>query len=117
MACFMSHLPKVPDIRSRRPRVGGTRLPALEQVLQDSEPISREITVDGYGEGKRTVQMCTGTAWCCRSGYDPFPIRWVLTRDPKGERPRNPPSFPLIPSRQQNRSSAAHFALGFGSDL
>jgi hypothetical protein len=31
--------------------------------------------------------MCTGTALWYRSGYDPLPIRWVLTRDPLGKRP------------------------------
>ena len=45
-----------------RPRVVGTRLPALEQVLQDSETVWQELTLDWYGEGKRTVQLCTGTA-------------------------------------------------------
>src|SRR5215467_7132832 len=39
-----------------RPRVVGTRLPALEQVLQDSETVWQELTVDWYGEGTRTVQ-------------------------------------------------------------
>jgi hypothetical protein len=31
--------------------------------------------------------MCTGTALWYRYGYDPLPIRWVLTRDPLGKRP------------------------------
>ena len=31
--------------------------------------------------------MCTGTALWYRYGSDPLPIRWVLTRDPKGKRP------------------------------
>jgi len=33
------------------------------------------------------VQICTGTALWYRYGFDPLPIRWVLTRDPKGKRP------------------------------
>jgi hypothetical protein len=70
-----------------RPRVVGQRLPALEQVLQDSETVWQELTLDWYGEGKRTVQMCMGTALWYRYGSDPLPIRWVLTRDPKGKRP------------------------------
>jgi hypothetical protein len=68
-----------------RPRVVGTRLPALQQVLQDSETIWQDLTLGWYGEGKRTVQMCTGTALWYRYGSDPLPIRWVLTRDPKGK--------------------------------
>jgi len=83
-----------------RPRVGGLRLPALEQVLQDPETVWQKLTLDCYGQGERTLEMCTGTALWYRSGYDPLPIRWVLTRDPSGKRPRHPPFFPLIPPRR-----------------
>jgi hypothetical protein len=70
-----------------RPRVVGLRLPALEQVLQDSHTLWQKLTLDWYGEGERTLEMCTGTALWYRYGSDPLPIRWVLTRDPKGKRP------------------------------
>ena len=70
-----------------RPRVVGKRLPALEQVLQDPETVWQQLTLDWYGEGERTVEICTGTALWYRYGSDPLPIRWVLTRDPKGKRP------------------------------
>ena len=70
-----------------RPRVVGLRLPALEQVLQDPETIWQKLTLDWYGEGERTLEMCTGTALWYRYGSDPLPIRWVLTRDPSGKRP------------------------------
>jgi hypothetical protein len=80
-----------PQERSRhtigRPRVVGTRLPALEDVLQDPETVWQTCTLDWYGEGKRTLELCTGTALWYRTGYDPLPIRWVLTRDPKGKHP------------------------------
>jgi DDE superfamily endonuclease len=70
-----------------RPRVVGTRLPALEQVLQDPETVWQKLTLDWYGEGERTLEICTGTALWYRYGYDPLPIRWVLTRDPLGKCP------------------------------
>ena len=70
-----------------RPRVGGLRLPALEQVLQDPETVWQKLTLDWYGEGERTLEICTGTALWYRYGSDPLPIRWVLTRDPSGKRP------------------------------
>jgi hypothetical protein len=80
-----------PPERSRhtigRPRVVGTRLPALETVLQNPETVWQKLTLDWYGEGERTLEVCTGTALWYRSGYDPLPIRWVLTRDPQGKRP------------------------------
>ena len=70
-----------------RPRVVGQRLPALEQVLQDPATVWQKLTLDWYGEGERTLEFCTGTALWYRYGYDPLPIRWVLTRDPAGKRP------------------------------
>jgi hypothetical protein len=70
-----------------RPRVGGLRLPALEQVLEDPETIWQKLTLDWYGQGERTLEICSGTALWYRYGADPLPIRWVLTRDPLGKRP------------------------------
>ena len=70
-----------------RPRVGGLRLPALQQVLEDPQTLWQKCTLDWYGEGERTVEICTGTALWYRYGSDPLPIRWVLTRDPEGKRP------------------------------
>ena len=81
-----------------RPRVVGTRLPALEQVLQDSETVWQKLTLDWYGEGERTLEICTGTALWDRYGYDPLPIRWVLTRDPLGKRPPKA-IFPTDPAQ------------------
>ena len=70
-----------------RPRVVGKRLPALEKVLQDPQTRWQKLTLDWYGQGERTLEICTGTALWYRYGYDPLPIRWVLTRDPSGKRP------------------------------
>jgi hypothetical protein len=70
-----------------RPRVVGQRLPALEQVLQDPETVWQKRTLDWYGQGERTLEICTGTALWYRYGSDPLPLRWVLTRDPEGKRP------------------------------
>jgi DDE superfamily endonuclease len=70
-----------------RPRVVGQHLPALETVLQNPETAWQKLTLDWYGQGKRTLEICTGTALWYRSGSDPLPIRWVLTRDPAGKRP------------------------------
>lgn len=70
-----------------RPRVVGKRLPALQQVLQNPDTIWQKCTLDWYGEGERTLEICSGTALWYRYGSDPLPIRWVLTRDPAGKRP------------------------------
>ncbi len=70
-----------------RPRVVGQRLASLEHVLQDRETLWQKLTLDWYGQGERTMEICTATALWYRSGSDPLPIRWVLTRDPSGKRP------------------------------
>ncbi|HVB24513.1 MAG TPA: transposase [Ktedonobacteraceae bacterium] len=70
-----------------RPRVVGKRLPALEKVLQDPQTRWQKLTLDWYGQGKRTLEICTNTALWYRYGCDPLPIRWVLTRDPAGKHP------------------------------
>jgi hypothetical protein len=70
-----------------RPRVVGQRLPSLEQVLQDGQTVWQKLSLDWYSQGERTVEICTGTALWYRSGCDPLPIRWVLTRDPEGKHP------------------------------
>ncbi len=69
-----------------RPRVVGARLPSLEQVLHTPETNWQSLTFDWYGEGKRQLEISTGTALWYRSGLAPLSIRWVLTRDPEGSR-------------------------------
>jgi hypothetical protein len=88
-----------------RPRVVGQRLPALDEVLDDPKTAWQQLTLDWYGQGERILEICTGTALWYRTGFAPLPIRWVLTRDPAGKRPRHPPSFPLISPRRLHRSS------------
>jgi hypothetical protein len=70
-----------------RPPVVGPRLPSIAHVLQDPQTVWQRLTLDWYGEGKRAVELCTGTACWYRFGSTPLPIRWVLTRDPAGKRP------------------------------
>src|SRR5207245_9366432 len=45
-----------------RPRVVGNRLPALAPVLQDPETVWQKLTLDWYGEGAPTQEMCTDTS-------------------------------------------------------
>jgi hypothetical protein len=70
-----------------RPRVVGPRLPSLDHVLHDPHTTWERLTLEWYGEGQRTLELCSGTAWWYRFGSTPLPIRWVLTRDPAGKRP------------------------------
>jgi DDE superfamily endonuclease len=77
---------RAPHTRGR-PRVVGPRLPAREQILHDPQTVWQRLTREWYGEGQRTLELCSGTAWWYRFGSTPLPIRWVLTRDPAGKRP------------------------------
>jgi hypothetical protein len=100
-----------------RPRVVGPRLPSLQHVLHDPATRWDRLTVDWYGEGPRTVELCTGTACWYRFGSTPLPIRWVLTRDPAGKRPPK-----ALFSTDQTQSADeivcdAHEALESGNHL
>jgi DDE superfamily endonuclease len=100
-----------------RPRIVGARLPSLEYILQDPQTVWQRLTLDWYGEGKRTLELCTGTACWYRFGSTPLPIRWVLTRDPTGKRPPKA----LFSTDQAQPAEAivrdAHEALEFGGDI
>jgi hypothetical protein len=77
----------------------------------------QKLTLDWYGEGERTLEVCTGTALWYRSGFDPLPIRWVLTRDPSGKRPPKA-IFSTDPTQTAEQIvTDAHEALESGSDL
>ncbi len=100
-----------------RPRVVGQRLPSLEQVLQDSETVWQKLTLDWYGEGERTLEICTETALWYRSGSDPLPIQWVLTRDPSGKRPPKALFSTDPPQAAEQLVGDAHEALEPGSGV
>ncbi len=74
MRCSMNPRPTAPSTRMPRPRVVGQRLPSLEQVLQDPETAWQKLTLSWYGQGKRALQICTGTALWYRYGSAPLPI-------------------------------------------
>jgi hypothetical protein len=65
-----------------RPRTKGARLPNLAAVLADGATRWMRLTVPGwYGEGDRTVEVCSATAVWRHAGLPVLPIRWVLVRD------------------------------------
>jgi DDE superfamily endonuclease len=67
-----------------RPRTKGARLPKLADVLTDQGTRWMRVTVPGwYGEGERTVEVCSATAVWRHAGLPVLPIRWVLLRDPR----------------------------------
>jgi hypothetical protein len=85
-ACLYTPPPARQPRQMGRPRLVGQRLPQLDQVLNDPQTIWCKAWVQWYGQGKQQIEWCSGIALWYRGGQAPLPIRWVLTRDLKGER-------------------------------
>ena len=69
-----------------RPRLVGSRLPSLQQILTRRNTVWQRLKVrNWYGEAQRLVEVTSGTAVWYHTGLPPVPIRWVLVRDPKGK--------------------------------
>jgi hypothetical protein len=69
-----------------RPRVKGARLPSLPERLTDPATSWCRVRVDGwYGRSERRLDIASGTALWHHPGMQ-VPIRWVLVRDPEGEK-------------------------------
>jgi hypothetical protein len=53
-------------------------------VRADPKTVWRAVTVRRYEGSERTLEFATETALWSHNGTTPLPIRWVLSRDPKG---------------------------------
>jgi hypothetical protein len=77
--------PRRPGTRGR-PRIKGARLPSLAERLTDPATPWRRTKVDHwYGRSERRLDIASGTALWHHPGMR-VPIRWVLVRDPEGEK-------------------------------
>jgi len=70
-----------------RPAVVGVRLPTLAQVVLFPTTQWQRSQLLWYGGTTAVVDWVTGSALWYSTGTTPLPIRWVLVRDPTGERP------------------------------
>ena len=69
-----------------RPRLVGTRLPSLLQVVTNPNTVWQRLKfLNWYRETNRLIEITSGTAVWYHGGLPPLPIRWVLVRDPKGK--------------------------------
>jgi hypothetical protein len=68
-----------------RPRVAGDRLPDLDVVPADPKTEWSRVAVRWYDGAERDLEVVSGTAVWYHNGFEPLPIRWVLTRDPSGQ--------------------------------
>src|SRR5208283_2879507 len=70
----------------------GKRRPKLSAVLADPTTVWTQITMaDWYGGQTRALEYVSATSVWYSSGLPPASIRWVLVRDPSGE--RDPQAF------------------------
>jgi len=75
-----------------RPAKKGKRRPKLSAVLADPTTVWTQITMaDWYGGQTRALEYVSATSVWYSSGLPPASIRWVLVRDPSGE--RDPQAF------------------------
>jgi hypothetical protein len=69
-----------------RPPVKGARQPSLAERLADPATAWRRVRLDHWhGRSERRLDIATGTALWHHPGMR-VPIRWVLVRDPTGEK-------------------------------
>jgi hypothetical protein len=69
-----------------RPRVKGAALPKLSSVLEDPQTEWQSVKVSWYDGSEQCMQVASGTGVWYRIGLPVLPVRWVLTRDPEGNR-------------------------------
>ena len=70
-----------------RPRLKGKRLPKLSAVLADPATVWTQVTMaEWYGGQRCVLDYVSGIAVWYSNGLPPATLRWVLVRDPSGER-------------------------------
>ena len=77
--------PRRPGQRGR-PRIVGARLPSLKAVLADPATVWTDLTQRWPDGAKRRLQAATGTALWYHPGEPVVALRWLLLRDPTGQR-------------------------------
>ena len=83
-AALFAPAPSRRPTQKGRPPLKGRRLPTLAARLTNHKTPWCRLWVHWYGQGKRRVDVASGTAVWYHSGKVPVPIRWVLVRDPRG---------------------------------
>lgn len=69
-----------------RPRVVGARLPNLEALLNDKKQRWIHMQIPWYSGRTKNLAVLTGTCLWYHNTVGGVPIRWILTKDPFGEK-------------------------------
>ena len=69
-----------------RPRIVGARLPSLKAVLADPATVWTDLCQRWPDGTERRLRAATGTALWYHPGEPVVPLRWLLLRDPSGQR-------------------------------
>lgn len=69
-----------------RPRIVGERLPSLEALLKDKKQKWVHMQVSWYNGDTKNLEVLTSTCLWYHNSVGGVPIRWILTRDPSGEK-------------------------------
>jgi DDE superfamily endonuclease len=77
--------PRQPSKGRGRPRIVGARLPNLESLINDKKQRWIRLSIPWYGGKSKELDVLTGTCLWYHNTVGGVPIRWVLTKDPKGE--------------------------------
>lgn len=92
-ACLFAPAPPRRPGQMGRPRLKGQRLPTFKTMPADPDTVWSSVTVAEWHGGRlREPEVASNVAVWYHSGLPPAPIRWVLVRDPSGE--REPQAFP-----------------------
>src|SRR4051812_6427401 len=85
-ACLCEPPPPRRPRQRGRPPVTGARLPGLADRLHSRRTPWRQVSIEGwYGRSTRRLDIASGTALWHHPGRR-VAIRWVLVRDPSGEK-------------------------------
>ena len=85
-ACLYAPAPARTKKTMGRPRLKGAALPKLAALLSDLDTVWQRVPVRWYDGTTQEIEICSGTGLWYRAGVGALALRWVLTRDPSGQR-------------------------------
>ena len=101
--------PPIHKSKRGRPRVVGQRLPNLETLVNDKKQKWVRLSAPWYSGKTKDLDVLTGTCLWYHNTVGGVPIRWIITKDPKGE---NKPIAILVTDFRICAEQAIEFFVG-----